>query len=478
MRFTEHQVMASICRESFYEFVKEFWHTIIHDKPVFNWHIKVLCDEMQRMAMRVFRGEKKLGDLLINVPPGSTKSTICSQMFVAWVWTRMPHAQFICVSYAETSALKDAEHSRDIIRSDLYRACFPEIQIRKDKEAKSKFENTKGGWRMAVGMDGMITGEHAHFIMIDDPIDPKKALSEAERLSVDHVMNGILPTRVTNREVSVFVLIMQRVHQADPAGEWMKRKGVIHICLPAELTEDVRPSHLAKFYKDGLLDPVRYPREVLNDFASPFKLGEYGYSAQMLQRPVPPGGGMFKIKKFNRVNDPRHWKDICKAMNIVRVIRSWDKAGTEGGGCFTVGVLMGVDKHGRLWILDVVRGQWRSIEREKKILECAIADGEQVVIRVEIEGGSGGKESGEATVRNLHGFYVICYHPTGEKEVRAQPYSSMVNGGQVFILERAWTEPYLAELEYFPFGKYKDQVDPSADGCNYLAKQKRKVGAL
>src|ERR1700743_507208 len=90
----ENEVIASICKESFYEFVKEFWPVIVDAKFRPNWHIKYLCQELQKEAELVFLGEPKSHDLVINVPPGSSKSTICSQAFPAWVWTRMPSAKF------------------------------------------------------------------------------------------------------------------------------------------------------------------------------------------------------------------------------------------------------------------------------------------------------------------------------------------------------------------------------------------------
>src|SRR3954464_11731048 len=86
---------AELCRRSLYKFVQEFWSEIIPEDPVWNWHIKYLCDEIQRDVLRVcklpkqyFEGlelpekgrEAKLHDVLVNIPPGTTKSTILSVM--------------------------------------------------------------------------------------------------------------------------------------------------------------------------------------------------------------------------------------------------------------------------------------------------------------------------------------------------------------------------------------------------------------
>ena len=72
-------------QHSFYKFLLTFWELATgSSRPEsFNWHVKYLCDQLQTIAERVFRNELRMHDLIINVPPGSTKSTICSVAFGA-----------------------------------------------------------------------------------------------------------------------------------------------------------------------------------------------------------------------------------------------------------------------------------------------------------------------------------------------------------------------------------------------------------
>ena len=174
MNFRETEVLAALTRESFYDFVLEFWNTIISEPPILNWHVRLMCDELQSMAERVFKMQSRTHDLIVNVPPGTTKSTICSQMFPAWVWTRMPSAKFICVSYAHQVALKDSLKTRDIVKSELYKRCFPDVKLREDENMKELFSNTRKGFRLSAGIGGSITGYHAHFLIVDDPINPEE----------------------------------------------------------------------------------------------------------------------------------------------------------------------------------------------------------------------------------------------------------------------------------------------------------------
>lgn len=475
MKLTEDGALRSLVKESFFDFVKEFWSQIIHEPPVFNWHVQYLCDELQILAERVFQGKPKEYNLAVNVPPGSTKSTIFSQMFPAWVWTRMPHAQLIHISYAYMIAQKDSIRTRDIVQSDLYQKCFPELQLREDENTKGLFMNTKGGYRLSVGMGGAVTGQHGHFLVVDDPINPEESFSEAELRNANRWMETTLPTRKINKLVTPTILIQQRLHQADPTGEMLSKadgKNIKHICIPGELTEDVSPKELAAFYKDGLMDPIRLPREVLTELRTK-TLGEYGFASQILQSPVPLGGGSFQVEKFNIMEQ--------RPRGILRICRSWDKAGTEGGGAWSVGTLVAVNKENQIWILDVVRGQWGSTRREQVIVDTAEEDGDEVEVAIEIEGGSGGKESAEGTKDRLQkrGFHVFCYHPTGSKEARAYEYANQVGTGNVYLLNGHWVRAFKEEHRFFPHSKYKDQVDSASGGVNRIFLRKRvRIGGL
>lgn len=468
MKVNEHGVLASLCRASFFDFVKEFWHVIVEDPLHLNWHIEYLCNEMQELAERTLDHQERAYDLLINIPPGSSKSTLVSQMFNAWVWARRPSAQFICVSYSYPIAMKDALKCRDLVESEQYRACFPGVQLRADANTKGLFINRNKGFRLSAGVGGSVTGFHGHFLLVDDPLNPEQSYSEPELKVVNRWMRTTLPSRRLPKNVAPIILVGQRLHQADPSGEMLERYSghrIKHICLPGEDSDKVSPPELRKKYQDGLLDPIRLSRPVLQDLEK--ELGPYGYASQVGQDPVPMGGGMIEVDRLNILDE---------APKMVEVVRSWDKAGTEGAGAFSVGAKMGRDEQGRFWILDIVRGQWGTTKRERNILETAERDGVSVPIRVEIEGGSGGKESGENTLRSLAGYTVIAYHPTGDKVTRAYPLATQVGAGNVYCLNRAWTKALIDEMRFFPYSRYKDQVDTLSDGFSHLARKKKKIG--
>ena len=195
----------------------------------------------------------------------------------------------------------------------------------------------------------------------------------------------------------------------------------------------------------------------------------YGAAGQLQQRPSPRGGGMFKIDKFELI-------DRFNPDQVLRSVRYWDKAGTQGGGAFTAGVLIHRMRDKSYVVADVVHGQWSSGIREQRIKQVAELDGSKVRIWVEQEPGSGGKESAESTIRNLTGYTARADRVTGSKEVRAEPYAAQVEIGNVSILNRQWTKVFLQEHESFPVGKRKDQVDAAAGAFVKLSTQQSRAG--
>jgi len=475
-------LQKSILQDSFFEFLQYFWDTVVPEDPVWNWHIEYLCDEMQKVAELVFNWEPKKHNLVINVPPGSTKSTICSVMFPAWVWGRMPSARSICGSYSYPLSMELSRRSRDIVQSEKYRELFGDVELREDQNAKGYFVNTKGGFRYSTSTGGTVTGYHGHFLIIDDPLNPLEASSDIELKKANTWIRETLSTRKVDKDVTPTILIMQRLHEDDPTADMLgqEKVPVRHINLPAEIdrksAKTVRPKKLRRRYvadpdKPGtrLLDPVRLNRNVLDEALD--NLMEYGYAGQFGQQPVPLEGGMFKTERIRIDTPPSSKKEWTHK------VRFWDKAGTEGGGAYTAGVLLGLDVEKRIWVLDVIRVQLDTGEREKLVKQTAEVDGQNVIVGIEQEPGSGGKESAQNTVKNLAGYITEVVRPTGDKVTRAMPFSSQVNISNVYMLQAEWNRAYLNELQLFPNSKYKDQVDASSGAFTLLAfSDKGRVG--
>jgi predicted phage terminase large subunit-like protein len=119
----------------------------------------------------------------------------------------------------------------------------------------------------------------------------------------------------------------------------------------------------------------------------------------------------------------------------------------------------------------VVRGQWSSEQRDAIIRQTTELDARRgsVAHSLPQDPGAAGKTQAEAFIRLLAGFAVETSLESGDKETRADPYSSQWNAGNVALLRADWNAAYLAELETFPQGKRKDQVDASSRAFGKLA---------
>ena len=472
------------CRIHFEAFVREFWECVPGATTlVWNWHMRVLCEELEQLADRVIAGLPRLHDLVINLPFGMSKSMIVSVLFPAWVWTRFPEARFICGTHTDSLALDLAAKSKDVIEGEKYQAYFPGITIRADRAAKDDYANNHGGERKSCTVGGKTpTGRHSHFIIIDDPIDPQGVRSEAELETARRFVTEVIPSRMVDKEIVPTILVMQRLHPRDPTAvmlETAKCEGVApvrHICLPGEIwggAETVSPPELAAHYVDGLLDVKRLTARVLKGYLG--KLGAFGYAGQIKQKPELPGGGMFKPQYFNQ--------RVKVAPYAARRIRAWDRASTSDGGCFTAGVLMAVDQEHRIYVEHMVAGQWDPDERNARMKATALRDQARYgprhapMIWVEAEGGSSGVDAWRGVQRALAGFNVRQERVTGSKDVRAEPWSCALAAGNVYIVDDGtWdVEAFVQEhLLFRPdpttkrLGKFKDQVDACSLAYNKL----------
>lgn len=473
--------MGELCSRSFEEFVREFWYEVPGAaKLSWNFHMSIMCDALQEMAERVFAGIPKEHDLLVNIPPGTSKSTICSILFHPWTWTRMPEARHLTATHTEMLALDLASKARAVIRSQKYRAYYPKIQLREDQDAKSYYANTAGGVRQAFTVGGKNPmGFHFHFLGIDDPLDPQKAVSDTELQNARSFLTETIPSRRIDKQVSVTALIMQRLNRNDPSFVMLEnaKKGgakVFHICLPALITDAIQPVHLKANYVDGLLDPKRLSKSVLKEFE--ITLGAYAYSGQFLQSPMPLGGGRFKQGYFTKTVKAAPWEG--------RRIRIWDRAATQDGGAATAGVLMSRDTPGNIYVEHCVHGHWETEERNAVMLATAQADRRRYgpnyepTIWIEGEPGASGRDAFRGLVRHLAGFPVFEYNPQGkgDKDARSEPWAAQLAGGNVyFVDDGTWDlNGYIQEHLLFKpepgvkRGKLKDRVDASAEGLAIL----------
>lgn len=419
-----------------------------------NWHHEAICNAL----MRVYRGETKR--LIINVPPRYSKTELAVVNFIAWCIGNAPDCEFIHTSYSGGLAVGNASNAKQVVEDVHYRALFPEVQLRRDSKAKGDWKTTAGGVIYAQGAKGTITGFGAGkqrpgfggAILIDDPHKPDEANSPVIREGVIEWFKNTLESRVNDPGNTPIILIMQRLHERDLAG-WLLDGGNGEkwesLCFPA-------------ISNDGeALWPAMHTIEMLRrmETVKPFE-----FAGQYQQRPAPRGGAMFH----------REWFEIVDAVPAgLTFVRDWDLAGTIAktgtDPDWTAGVKMGRNTQGFNYLTDIRRMRGSPNEIERLIYNTAQEDGKLCTVSIKQDPGQAGKAQAEALTRMLSGFTVKCSTETGSKETRAAPYASQCEAGNVKLLRGAWNGPYLDEMEFFPFGRFDDQVDASASAFNVLA---------
>lgn len=448
------------CARSLANFVREAWHVLEPGQPyIHGWHVDAICEHLEAIT----NGD--LNRLLINIPPGTMKSTLTSVFWPAWEWgpRGMPHIRMIGASHEQGLAVRDTRKMRNLITSPWFQERWP-TALTSDQNQKTFYENSATGWRQACAVASM-TGKRGDRVVWDDPHSVEAALSIAHRETALRVFQETLPTRLNNPDKSAIVIVMQRLHESDVSGFILEDDyGYEHLCLPMEFEPERRCTTSLGFVdprtEDGdLLFPQRFSRETVDRDKK--VMGSMAVAGQFQQRPAPRGGGFFEWEKLQVVKSA--------PTKLRKIVRYWDKGGTDGGGDWTAGVKIGHGDDGIFYVMDVVRGQWAAPQRERVIRQTAELDGTGVEVWVEQEPGSGGKESAESTVRNLAGYRAYMERPTGEKSVRAEPYSVQVEAGNVKLVQGEWNKAFVEEHKTFPVGKHDDQVDGASGSFNKLA---------
>ncbi len=237
------------CKNSLAEFVKEFWDVVVGNELIWSDHMTVLCDEIEKVDRRIFVRHKKEYDLIINVPPGTSKTTIASIMATCWDFANMPAIRIVLISFSDDAVVGISDKIKLIMNSEKYKAYFPEVVVRRDVNNKHNFKTTKNGEFYAASVGGTITSKHFDKINVDDPIDPKKVESRAAQLSVNiSFFDKTIPTRKVDKEVTPMVLIMQRLSTMDPTGHLLSKKSesIRHIVMPATDEYEIKPAELKK----------------------------------------------------------------------------------------------------------------------------------------------------------------------------------------------------------------------------------------
>jgi hypothetical protein len=293
---TAHRVLHNHARSDFHVFQALLHPTVSAETYVDAKHLRAIAWKLQQVA------NGKIRRLMIAVPPRHFKSYQTSVAFPAFMLGQNPALKIICASYGWDLADTFASQARDMLRSPRYGAIFPDTRLRSMKPALQDLRTTGGGYRYTTSTGGPLTGLGADILILDDPLKAAEASSKIAREGAYEWLKSTAMTRFDHPAESVVIVVMQRLHQDDVIGRLKAEGGWDLLELPAEATSTLTfatgPSTGVILKPGDILFPQRFNEAVLAERRQ--ELGEAAYSAQYLQRPTPPGGHLFKMKKFKR----------------------------------------------------------------------------------------------------------------------------------------------------------------------------------
>lgn len=457
---------AEKCKRSLYEFLKEFWGTINTSEFQDNWHVEYLCNEVQDVLERVIRGEEKEYDLIINVPPGTSKSTIVTRMASAWLWANDDSKTIISCTIDSKNASEFSSSTKDIIESEKFRLFYPHVKIRKDVSAKTFYQTENGGRRYSLTTRGSKTGKHADVIIDDDPMDYETAQSSDKAKQCIEGFKA-LQTRKKDKSKTPYILVMQRLSSTDTTAHALKSlPSVKHICLPAEDKHgNINPPELKDMYVDGLLDPKRLGRKILEDTkkgllddSSP--ISDIAFEIQFNQVSISAEGLMYpNVNVVTSLPKPE-----TKSFSF-----SFTDVADTGEDYFCT--WFGEVNNGKIYIYDAIYTQEDSKITNEKI-KSKISLHNSMINKMEVNN----QGSVYVTWLQQQGVNVSGFYSEGNKEEKIKAYSQFI--GFVHFLE-PYSQPYhtqeyasaLAHIKKYPKqGKAEDRHDDAEDALSALLK--------
>jgi len=490
---TEIELDALIGAKSLYEFLQLAWH-VIEPSTAFvpGRHIEMLCEHLEAVTAGQIR------NLLIEVPPGSSKSISTCVMWPAWEWIAKPSSRWLFASYSLGLAERDSEKCGDLIRSPWYQRRWGNC-YRLTTDAKTKIQNDRTGIRECFSVGSRVTGAHGDRLVVDDAHNIREAESQAIREATIHWHDHAWYNRVNDAMTSARVVIGQRVHHKDLLGHLEEKGGYEILRLPEE--HDAAWSRVwpgARFQdwrsQDGeLLREARFGPAQVEE--AKHRLGSRGYAAQHQQRPTPQDGDLIKrawFRYYAEIGDAYRLED---SQELIPVGQCWTfcvvdpAASTNPGADYTAIGTFSVAPGGQLLVRDMVRERL-GLENVVPRLNEVCRRYRPVWVAIEKDGiGQGVIQEAGASI-NQGGYYrrkfadIPSMHELKcegrDKRTRAMPAVIRLDNRQVYFPRPGPRYPWVEamEEELIRFTGINDDHDDQADVVAWAVQALDRFGYL
>lgn len=318
-----------------YKFVKHFWPIIEPDTPMQEgWAMEAVCLHLEACA------DGRIRRLLVNISPGTSKSTLCSVMYPIWLWgpKNRPGERILSMSYSSNLPERDNRKKLLILKSREFKRLYGN-RFHLTKEGEQLIQNSRTGYCMALGINSSVTGNRGGTCIMDDPNNIAED-SDLIRENTAMTFREAASNRLNDMDTSCLIVIQQRSHMGDVSGVILDEElDYEHLCIPAEF--DGRKCRTSIGWEDPRTEigesfwPERFPPRVLQSLRK--ELGENAWAGQYLQTPMPRGGGILKAEYWQDWEDdifPK-WDYVLASVDTAFTDKQEnDPSGFTIWGCF------------------------------------------------------------------------------------------------------------------------------------------------
>ena len=234
-----------ILREEFKCFCIFFVNQVEGQDFEFSLHCQILCEVCQQHSKNNLKYDN---DVVINIPPGHSKTTICNILYSAWLLGKDPTHRMIVRTTSDIMAKETNNKTAMIMAGCAYQQVFGSVLLRflNNLIETQKPNSSVKGYRDCQPMGSRITGRSASFILLDDPnnISTTGIADNADFQRVIASYKGGISTRQrgTDNSLQNFI-VQQRVSTFDLSGDIINTanitgKPINHIVIKAEELED------------------------------------------------------------------------------------------------------------------------------------------------------------------------------------------------------------------------------------------------